>query len=128
MPNLPHGWHIHQKPERAPEEELRKLKNRFGAISRRFDRKAALRKLLTRARTAAVALTLTAAAIAAPIALIKVFSPWPMMITLRHIAAAPNCAAARNVDLAPSRKGQPGYWPSHDADFDGIACEPWLRR
>ena len=50
MPKLPHGWHIYQKPERAPEEELRKLKNRFGAISRRFDRKAAL-KLLTRART-----------------------------------------------------------------------------
>ncbi|TIW38124.1 MAG: calcium-binding protein, partial [Mesorhizobium sp.] len=19
----------------------------------------------------------------------------------------------------------PGYWPTHDADRDGIACEPW---
>jgi hypothetical protein len=51
MPKLPHNWHIHQKPERAPEEALRKLKNRFGAISRRFDRKAALRKLSRRAQT-----------------------------------------------------------------------------
>ena len=88
MPKLPHGWHIHQKPERAPEEELRKLKHRLSAISRRFDRKAALRKLRRRARTVAVALTLTGAAIAVPIALIKIFSPWPMTTTLRHIASA----------------------------------------
>jgi muconolactone delta-isomerase len=128
MPKLPPSWHIHQKPERAPDEELRKLKHRLSAISRRFDRKAALRKLWRRAKTVAVALTLTAAAIAVPLALIKIFSPWPMTTTLRHIASAPNCAAARTVDLAPSRKGQPGYWPSHDADFDGIACEPWPRR
>jgi hypothetical protein len=26
------------------------------------------------------------------------------------------------------RRGQLGYWPRHDADRDGIACEPWRRR
>ncbi|WP_246749989.1 excalibur calcium-binding domain-containing protein [Mesorhizobium caraganae] len=24
--------------------------------------------------------------------------------------------------------GEPGYWPTHDADHDGIACEPWNGR
>ncbi|MER8410500.1 excalibur calcium-binding domain-containing protein [Mesorhizobium sp. M1342] len=24
-----------------------------------------------------------------------------------------------------ARRGEPGYWPTHDADHDGIACEPW---
>lgn len=41
----------------------------------------------------------------------------------RHLAAAPNCDAARMVGLAPARRGQPGYYPTHDADDDGIACE-----
>ncbi|MBZ9741988.1 MULTISPECIES: excalibur calcium-binding domain-containing protein [unclassified Mesorhizobium] len=44
---------------------------------------------------------------------------------LRHLAAFPNCTAARLVGLAPARRGEPGYWPTHDADHDGIACEPW---
>jgi hypothetical protein len=25
---------------------------------------------------------------------------------------------------SPARSGPPGYWPSHDRDRDGIACEP----
>lgn len=45
----------------------------------------------------------------------------------RHLLAAPNCDAARAVGLAPARRGQPGYYASHDADDDGIACEPWPR-
>ena len=53
--------------------------------------------------------------------------PWPAMITLKHLAAAPNCDAARAVGLAPARRGQPGYYPQHDRDRDGIACEPWPR-
>ena len=31
-------------------------------------------------------------------------------------AAAPNCAAARAVGLAPAYRGQPGYYPQHDRD------------
>jgi hypothetical protein len=57
-----------------------------------------------------------------------VMSPWPLRVTLKHIAAAPNCAAARRVGLAPARIGEPGYYSRHDADHDGIACEPWSRR
>jgi hypothetical protein len=52
------------------------------------------------------------------------YRPWPMAVAARHLAAAPNCTAARIVGLAPSSRGQPGYWGQHDADADGIACEP----
>jgi hypothetical protein len=57
--------------------------------------------------------------------MLEMLSPWSLGTTLRHIAAAPNCDAARAVGLAPANRGEPGYWPSHDADRDGIACEPW---
>ncbi|WP_306262729.1 excalibur calcium-binding domain-containing protein [Pararhizobium sp. IMCC21322] len=50
-------------------------------------------------------------------------SPWPPLTTIKHIASAPNCDAARAVGLAPSFIGQPGYWGPHDRDEDGIACE-----
>lgn len=50
-------------------------------------------------------------------------SPWDVETTIRHIAAAPNCSAARAVGLAPSLRGAPGYYSSHDRDRDGIACE-----
>ena len=53
--------------------------------------------------------------------------PWPWHVTLRHMLAAPNCDFARLADLAPARRGQPGYYGRHDADQDGIACEPWPR-
>lgn len=45
----------------------------------------------------------------------------------RHLLAAPNCDAARAVGLAPARRGEAGYYAAHDADGDGIACEPWPR-
>lgn len=55
-------------------------------------------------------------------------SRWPLTVALRHAAAAPNCTAARMVGLAPAYRWQPGYYPQHDRDRDGIACEPWPRR
>jgi len=54
-------------------------------------------------------------------------SPWPRMVTFRHILAAANCDTSRALGLAPARKGEPGYWRKLDADRDGIACEPWPR-
>lgn len=57
-----------------------------------------------------------------------VTQPWPPLMTVRHVLAAPNCASARAVGLAPARRGQPGYWPQHDRDRDGIAGEPWRSR
>ncbi|QQS11649.1 MAG: excalibur calcium-binding domain-containing protein [Rhodospirillales bacterium] len=55
-------------------------------------------------------------------------SPWPADVTVRHWMSARNCDAARAVGLAPARWGDPGYWPSHDRDNDGSACEPWPGR
>jgi hypothetical protein len=61
------------------------------------------------------------------VVIVAVTSPWSLPDTARHIAAAPNCDAARAMGLAPSYKGDPGYWVKHDRDRDGIACEPWPR-
>ena len=55
-------------------------------------------------------------------------SRWPLSVVLRHAAAVPNCSAARVVGLAPASRGQPGNYPQHDRDRDGIACEPLPRR
>jgi hypothetical protein len=52
---------------------------------------------------------------------------WPLSVALRHATAARNCTAARAVGLAPAQRGQPGYYPQHDRDRDGVACEPWPR-
>ena len=49
-------------------------------------------------------------------------SPWPLLTTLRHIAASPNCAAARAVGLAPAYRGQPGYWPASLFTLSVILC------
>ena len=54
-------------------------------------------------------------------------SSYPPLLMLRHIAAAPNCTAARAVGLAPAYRGEPGYYAQHDRDNDGWACEPWPR-
>lgn len=53
--------------------------------------------------------------------------PWPPLLTLRHMLAAPNCASGRAVSLAPAYRAQPGYYGRHDADADGVACEPYPR-
>ena len=53
--------------------------------------------------------------------------PWPLVPTVKHLAAFPNCDAVRWLGLAPARKGEPSYWSRHDRDQDGIACEPWPR-
>jgi len=58
---------------------------------------------------------------------LSLLSPWPSLLTVRHILAAPNCNAARSVGLAPARRGEPGYYTRHDADNDGWACEPLPR-
>lgn len=55
-------------------------------------------------------------------------SEWDRATILKHIAAFPNCAAARDVGLAPALRGEPGYYDRHDRDKDGIACEVWPRR
>ena len=83
-------------------------------------RSARLRRIRRWAPLSALAVAVLLLALTGP-------SHWPLLTKLRHIAAYPNCAAARAVGLAPAYRGQPGYWPSHDRDSDGIACEPWPR-
>ncbi|HEY0919566.1 excalibur calcium-binding domain-containing protein [Devosia sp.] len=75
----------------------------------------------------AVPVTLAAAGIVG-VLYVLTHSAWPADVTARHWLAAPNCFAARSVGLAPARRGEPGYYPSHDADNDGVACEPWPRQ
>ena len=54
---------------------------------------------------------------------LKDSEPMTLAQTAKHLAAAPNCGAARMVGLAPARRGEPGYYPRHDRDGDGWACE-----
>lgn len=105
-------------PGRDPEQELQSIQRRFRAVTARHDRKAWRLRLAKRILIGIgiVALLLSA---------LWSISPWPLMVTLRHLGAAPNCSAARFFDLAPARRGKPGYYQRHDADADGIACEPW---
>jgi hypothetical protein len=116
-PPRPKIWPIHNNSV-AAETRLRKLKRRFQRISRRWDRPIKLRKLYRTVTIAAIAAT-------AGFALTWYFltSPWPLVPTLKHLAAFPNCDAARLVGLAPAHMGQPGYWVHNDRDGDGIACE-----
>ena len=55
-------------------------------------------------------------------AVLVLTSPWPVGLTLRHLAAAPSCSLARAVGLAPARHGEPGYWTYQDPDLDGWSC------
>jgi excalibur calcium-binding domain-containing protein len=54
------------------------------------------------------------------------FGSWDL--AWRHVTSQSNCDAARRINLASARKGAPGYYPQHDADDDGIACEPYRGR
>jgi hypothetical protein len=45
------------------------------------------------------------------------------MTALKHLAAFVSCHVAGAAGLAPSVTGHPGYWPRHDPDDDGLACE-----
>jgi Excalibur calcium-binding domain len=119
---LPEPWRVHHG--RDPEAELLRLKRRFEAISRPLERGTVRRRM---ARLAGATALIAVGAMVLYFAFTQ-FSPWSAMLMLRHIASSPNCDAARAVGLAPAIRGQPGYWPSHDADQDGKACEPWRHR
>jgi hypothetical protein len=115
------AWHAHRG--RDPDKELLRLKGRFRAVSRRHEFAMRLRRFRRRARVWALAGSGAIVVYAG----LATLSPPPPMVTLRHVVASRNCDAAREMGLAPAHRGQPGYWPSHDRDRDGIACEPWSR-
>jgi hypothetical protein len=115
--DLPGPNPVHPGP--GPEKRLHDLQRRFRAVSAPDDRAIKLWRYYRSGTIAALV-----AIVAFTVVWVLGSSPWPVTTTLRHIAAAPNCAFARLVGLAPARKGQPGYWERHDRDGDGIACEP----
>ncbi|MCF1502271.1 excalibur calcium-binding domain-containing protein [Afifella sp. H1R] len=105
-------------PPDLAEKEAEKLRQRFARISKA----AGLYRTPQKRRLPFVALIILA--FLAGFLAVLVQPHLPPTIVLRHYAAAPNCGLARLVKLAPARRGDPGYWPRHDADNDGIACEP----
>lgn len=111
------------RPRRDPERELRNIRRRFRKIRDRADRKEKARRLFRK-------ISLPAMGVVAALMLylgVASSNGWAPVVALKHLAAFPNCDAAHIVGLAPANKGDPGYWPSHDRDKDGIACEPWPR-
>src|SRR3546814_5024544 len=105
---------------RDPDAAARCLQQGFRAVSRRYERATARPRFDHWAKIAALIIIAGVALYWIPFRL----SPWPLVPTLKHLAAALNCDAARVLGLAPANRGTPGYWPSHDRDDDGIACEP----
>ncbi|MDA0786571.1 MAG: excalibur calcium-binding domain-containing protein [Proteobacteria bacterium] len=109
------------KRDRRPRPDLDSIERRYRT---RKMRRLAFRFTVGRAGLA----VLTAAAIVGSFYAATSQSDWNRRTILKHIAAAPNCDAARAVGLAPARRGEPGYYDKHDRDKDGIACEVWPRR
>jgi hypothetical protein len=106
------------KTLRERDVEALELKPRLRAVSRRIERRKAPGRLWRRHKPAA-AIALGAAGAYAG----SLHTGWPVPVVLKHAASFPNCAAAWSMGQAPALRGEPGYWRSHDADRDGIACE-----
>lgn len=119
---LPTGWRVFDG--RDPEKELGRLRGWLGRVSKRYFSALELRRQWRRVSGVVV---VGGAGAAFYLGLMSL-SPWPQLQTLQHLAAFPNCAAARAVGLAPARRGQPGYYDRLDLDNDGWACEPWPNR
>ena len=109
-------------PKADPERKLRRLRRRFASVTRPLERADRLRRVRRRAVAAGPPLLVVALIAFAGFAALVLTSPWPLGLTLRHLAAAPSCALGRAVDLAPARHGKPGYWTYHDPDLDGWSC------
>jgi hypothetical protein len=101
------------------EERLRQIQRAFHDVFRQWDRPVRFRKFYR----AVLKFSPIVAVCGATLAFFFWISPWPVMQTVKHYVAYPNCDAARAVGLAPAVVGQPGYWLHHDRDRDGIACE-----
>ncbi len=119
MPVNPGPWRV--VDGRDPEREASKLRQRFGRTTNRYLRRIKRRKRVALLRRLALVF---GAAFVVSIGLFAM-SPFTPAETIRHLGSFPNCDAARLMGLAPALRGEPGYWASHDADDDGVACEPW---
>jgi hypothetical protein len=86
-----------------------------------MDRAARRRRHRRRGEKAAVAV---AVAISAYVGLVNL-SPWPPLVTVRHLLASGSCQSAWAMGLTPSVEGEPGYWRRLDFEPDGRSCELW---
>ena len=114
-------------PRHDPEQRLRALRRGFARVTRPLERRDRLHRMRRRASAVGRPLLVVAMIAFAGVAGLVMASPWPLGLTLRHLAAGVGCPVARAVGLAPARYGEPGWWPKLDADLDGWACEPLPR-
>lgn len=106
-----------------PDPQVCALRARFAATSKAAEQRDRQEDLPRRLLPLVIAATVVIWGIFA----LSFLPPWPLSVWLRHFASAQNCRSAYAVDLAPARRGEPGYWPWLDRDHDGIACE-WRPR
>ena len=112
------------------EDRLKRLRNGFRAVSRPVGRSSPKRKWPQLSpRDMSACILMIGFVLIGVVNIYAAFAHhnWPISTTFKHIAAAPNCADAHRVGLAPSKRGEPGYYFRHDRYQDGIACEPWPR-
>jgi hypothetical protein len=98
---------------------LARITRRFGNVHRVHNQRVAARRLGRFARSSGPLFLI----VFCGLFLTLVLSPFPPLQTVRHVAAAPTCAASRAVSLAPATTGAAGYWSWNDQDGDGTACE-----
>lgn len=120
MPRRLEPWH--QPRGRDPEADADALRARFAGVSApAFRRLRSSSRRKTKLLVGLLSLIAVSAAAWQVSTLADRLGSWGL--AFRHIAAAPNCDAARWANVAPARRGKAGYYESHDADGDGIACE-----
>src|SRR5262245_33204568 len=105
------------KAGRDLDRDRAELSRQFEAVLRRTERRQQRRRYLRQWLILACLMVLATFAGR----FVTEITPKPVWDHTRHMLAAPSCDAARAVGLAPALRGQPGYWPKHDADGDGIA-------
>ncbi|WP_233342525.1 excalibur calcium-binding domain-containing protein [Maricaulis salignorans] len=108
------------RPDR--DRHATRLRNRLRAVSTRAMRRQRVDHII---RVWGLRLVVIGAVLGLAWFTVASLSPWPVPTTLRHLAASKDCDTARAMELAPARRGEPGYWSWLDADHDGMACERW---
>ena len=111
-----------QVPKADPDWKQRRLRRQFARVSRQIEQANRLRRLRRAADGAGPPLPVVGLIAGAGVAALVLTWPWPLGLTLRHLAAAPSCSLAQAVGLAAARHGEPGYWTYHDPDLDGWSC------
>src|SRR5688572_20930011 len=93
-----------------PGKRWRDRLEKVGRTSRRGKWRETGRRLLRGQLRLWHAVVLAFALAATLIATQSILSGWRLTDTLRHLAASPSCHSARLVGLAPSIRGNPGYF------------------